>query len=290
VENVAFIGVPIDSVTRNGGAEHSPAALREVGLPAALEAEDRGDLEVRIRGEVRDPQTGILASTDVLETTLTIRAAVAELIGAGARPFLGGGCCAELPGALAGARDALGAPLGLIHLDGHLDLYDGETSTTGEAADMPVSVAFGLGPEAWVQAAGGPSVEPEHTAILGFRDLEESIADGMRQPDTFDPAPVLHPAEELRSRPGAIAAEVAGALAGEAPLWLHVDVDVIDEEVFAATDYPMPDGLSWEEMRATLLPILSSPRLTGASLACYNPDKDPDRDCGRGLVESFATA
>jgi arginase len=289
VQNVAFLGVPIDSVGRNGGAEHGPAVLRELGLPAALGAEDCGDLAVRIRGEERDPDTGILASADVLETTMAIRTAVAELIGAGARPFLAGGCCAELPGALAGARDALGAPLGLIHLDGHLDLYDGETSTTGEAADMPVSVALGLGPEAWVAAAGGASVAPERTAILGFRDREESIADGMRQPETLDPAPILHPAEELRFQPGAVAAKVAGALAEQAPLWLHFDVDVLDQAVFPATDYLMPGGLDWEELRAVLRPILSSPRVIGASVACYNPDKDPDRGCGRALVEALAS-
>ena len=282
---MAFLGIPIDSVGRDGGTENGPAALRELGLPGALGSEDRGDLQVRIRGEERDPETGILASADVLETTASIRPAVAELIGAGVRPFLAGGCCAELPGALAGARDALGATLGLIHLDGHLDLYDGTTSTTGEAADMPVSVALGLGPRAWVEVAGGATVALQHTAILGFRDREESIEDGMRQPETLDPVPILHPAEELRSRPEEIAAEVAGRLAEQAPFWLHFDVDVLDQAIFPATDYLMPDGLEWEEVRAVLGPILSSPGLIGASLACYNPDKDPDRGCGRALVE-----
>lgn len=288
MENVAFLGIPIDSVGRDGGTEHGPAALRELGLPAALGAKDRGDLGVRIRGEERDPETGILASADVLETTAKIRAAVAELIDAGERPFLAGGCCAELPGALAGARDALGAELGLIHLDGHLDLYDGTTSTTGEAADMPVSVALGLGPGAWVDAAGGATATPERTAILGFRDREESIEDGMRQPETLDPVPLLRPAEALRSRPGPIAAEALDALAAHGAVWLHLDVDVLDEAVFPATDYLMPDGLGWEELGTVLGPILGSPHLIGASLACYNPDKDPQRSCGRALVELLA--
>jgi arginase len=130
---MTLIGVPIDSVGRSGGTEHGPAALRDLGLLAALGGEDGGDLDVSVRGERRDPATGILAADGVLATTATIRAAVAARIAAGERPFLAGGCCAELPGALAGARDALGGPLGLVHLDGHLDLYDGETSPTGEA-------------------------------------------------------------------------------------------------------------------------------------------------------------
>lgn len=282
-----YIGVPIDSVGRSGGAEHGPQALRQLGLPAALSSQDGGDLEVRIRGEQRDPETGILASPDVLTTTVAIRAAVAELLAAGARPFLAGGCCAELPGALAGARDALG-PIGLVHLDGHLDLYDGETSPNGEAADMPVSVALGLGPPVWVEAAGGASVEPQRTALVGFRDQMESLEYGMRQPETIDPRPIQRSAEDLRAAgPGVAAAELASILAARGPFWLHFDVDVLDQDVFPATDYLMPNGLDWDELTEILTPLLASPHLIGASLGCYNPEKDPGLTNGRTLVAAL---
>lgn len=286
VKPLAFIGVPIDSVGRDGGAEHGPTALRELGLPALLGGEDGGDLEVRIRGDERDPATGILASPDVLTTTVAIRGAVAELVGEGVRPFLAGGCCAELPGALAGVRDARGA-VGLVHLDGHLDLYDGETSPTGEAADMPISVALGLGPAPWVETCGGASVEPQRTALVGFRDKAESIEYGMRQPETLDPAPIQRPVEELRAvGPRLGATEVVGLL-DRGPFWFHFDVDVLDQTVFPATDYLMPGGLTWDELGELLPPLLSSPQLIGASIACYNPDKDPDRTYGRALVDAF---
>jgi arginase len=283
------IGVPVDSVGRFGGTELAPATLRELGLPAALGARDEGDLAVRIRGAERDPETGILASAEVLACTATIRAAVAAALAAEERPFLIGGCCAELPGALAGARDALGAPLGLAHVDGHLDLYDGRTSTTGEAADMPISVALGIGPTAWVEAAGGAAAIPERTALVGFRDRAESIADGMRQPEDLVRAPLLYGAEELR-RPGAAAAaaELAARLGAAGPFWLHLDVDVLDEAVFPATDYLQPNGLDWEELTAILAPLAASEALVGTSLACYNPEKDPDLACGRRLVEALA--
>ncbi len=282
---LSFIGVPIDSVGRSGGTEHGPAALRELGLPAALGGPDGGDLDLRIRGEERDPETGILASADVLAVTEAIRATVAERVAAGGRPFLAGGCCAELPGALAGARDALGS-IGLVHLDGHLDLYDGVTSPTGEAADMPVSVALGVGPWAWVEAAGGASVTAERTALVGFRDREESIREGMRQPEEISPPPLLRSVENLRAAgPGAAGAEVAARLAEAGPFWLHFDVDVLDPAAFPATDYLMPGGLAWDELRAVLAPLLSSPALAGASLGCYNPEKDPGLECGRTLVD-----
>lgn len=281
------IGVPFDSVGRVGGTETAPSVLRELGLPEALGARDEGDLPVRIRGAERDPDTGLLASADVLESTATIRTAVAATIAAGERPFLLGGCCAELPGALAGARDALGAPLGLAHVDGHLDLYDGRTSTTGEAADMPISVVLGLGPQAWVEAAGGAAAIPERTALVGFRDRAESIADGMRQPEELPHPPLLRGAEELRARDVAAAAAELAERLDAGPFWLHLDVDVLDEDLFPATDYLQPDGLDWEELGALLGPLTRSERLVGASLACYNPDKDPEFACGRRLVAAL---
>jgi arginase len=287
VDATVTIGVPFDSVGRGGGTETAPATLRELGLPEALGARDEGDLAVRIRGDARDPATGLIASDDVLESTAIIRAAVAASIAAGERPFLLGGCCAELPGALAGARDALGAPLGLAHLDGHLDLYDGETSTSGEAADMPISVVLGLGPAAWVEAADGAAAVPERTAIVGFRDRDESIADGMRQPEDLDRPPLLYGAAELRVQGVAAAgAELAEHL-GAGPFWLPLDVDVLDEAVFPATDYLQPDGLDWEELTALLTPLAAADTLVGASLACYNPDKDPGLTYGRRLVNAL---
>ena len=286
---LTFIGVPIDSVGRNGGTERGPEALRELGLPAALAAEDAGDLPVRLRGERRDPETGLLASDDVLATTRTIRAAVAERIDSGERPFLAGGCCAELPGALAGARDALGDNPGLVHLDGHADLYDGVTSTTGEAADMPISVVLGLGPAAWVEAAGGAATTADRLALVGYRDQEESRRDGMRQPETLEPPPLLAPGSELRARGHAdCGAAIATMLGERGPFWLHFDVDVLDPACFPATDYLLGEGMDWDELQATLHPLLSSKRLVGASLACYNPEKDPQRVCGTALVEALA--
>jgi len=86
--------VPIDSVGRAGGTELAPAAVREQGLPERIGARDRGDLDVRIRDDTRDPATGIVGAAEVLAVT----AAVRDTIAAGERPLVLGGCCTLLPG------------------------------------------------------------------------------------------------------------------------------------------------------------------------------------------------
>jgi arginase len=274
----AAIGVPIDSVGRAGGTELAPDAVRAHGLLSRIGADDRADLPVRIRGERRDPETGIVGSPDVLSTTKAVRAAVREAAADGRRPLVLGGCCTVVPGALAGMRDA-GEPLRVAYLDGHVDVYDGETSPTGEAADMPLSVAFGLGPAKWVQAAGGASAAPADAVVLGARDPQEAadIAD-LREGELS--ALEVHGPERLRAaglaRSGERAAE--GLARDGARYWIHLDVDVLDERAMPATDYLMPGGIDWDELADLLGPLCASPALAGLSLGCLNPEKDPDGD------------
>jgi arginase len=264
------IGVPIDSVGRAGGTEHAPAAVREHGLLERLGAGDRGDLDVRIRGEERDPETGIFGSDDVLHMTGVVRAAVRDAVAAGERPLLLGGCCSLLPGALAGLRDAAGTH-GVAYVDGHVDVYDGVSSPTGEAADMPLGVAFGRAPRAWVDAAGGASADPDRVVVLGARDPDEArdvaeLLAGDLAALTVERPDALRAAGLRES--GARAAERLGRF------WIHLDVDVLDEAAMPATDYLMPGGLEWDELAALMAPLGAAPGLAGFSLGCLNPDKD----------------
>ena len=123
----AVLGAPIDSVGRAGGTELAPAALREAGLVERLGVADRGDVGVHIRSDARDPETGIVGCDDVLTMTVTVRSAVRSMVAAGQRPLVLGGCCALVPAALAGVRDAAGAVC-IANVDGHVDVYDGRTS------------------------------------------------------------------------------------------------------------------------------------------------------------------
>jgi arginase len=281
-----FIGAPADSVLRSGGAEGAPDRLRELGVADALGADAR-NLPVRVRGDRRDPSSGILASADVLTTTRTVREAIREALQRGATPFVSGGCCAILPGALAGARDALGR-LGLVYVDGHQDMYDGQTSTTGEAADMSLGVAIGAGPKEWVEATGGAGVRAADAYLVGSRDLADVVDEGVASADSYGIAFI--PLDDARKAgPREVASEVARSLReGPGSYWLHLDVDVLDSDLFPATDYLQPDGLSFEELGSLLHPFVRD-GLVGFSLACFNPDKDEDGRAGERLAALLRT-
>jgi arginase len=285
-----LIGVPIDSAGTPGGTELAPGVLRAHGLGDVVGGEDAGDLATQIRADARDPRTGVVGLDDVCATTAAIREAVGRSLSESRIPFLIGGCCTLVPGALAGVRDVR-SRAGLIHLDGHLDLYDQVSSPSGEAADMPVAVALGLGPEPWVDAAGGRAADPRDVWIVGYRDREQSAADGMIMPEGFEPPIRATSTDELRrAGPGELGAEAAASMSATGGFWAHLDLDIVDPGLFFANDAPVPDGIDWDELTDLLRPLFASQQLAGFSLGCYNPEKDPNGDNGLRVVQVVAEA
>ncbi len=278
---LTLLGVPIDSVGEAGGTENAPTALRGHLSPGI---NDDGDTENLLRGGERDAASGWLDLGDVILMSAEVRQRVAPLTSDGRIPLILGGCCALLPSALAGARDSLGE-IGLAYFDGHLDLFTGETSPTGEGADMPVAATLGMAPPSLLEAIGPvPVVEPERMVLIGARDQEEAelispLPDGLGIGRIVD-------REALR---GADLVEVGRSIAAALgrdgqQFWLHLDVDVLDRAAFPATDYLMDDGLTFEELEALITPIAASEGLIGLNLTCFNPEKDPDGSCGEALA------
>lgn len=280
---LTLLGVPIDSVGTAGGTELGPAALRELLGPEGFE--DAGDTSQQIRGLDRNKANGWLAFDDILAMTREVRGRVAELTAAGKVPVVLGGCCTLLPGVLAGARDSLGA-IGLAYFDGHLDLFTGQTSPTGEGADFPVATALGIAPGQLLEEIGDtPVVDPGKMIMIGARDQEEleliaPFPEGLGIARIEDRNDLRH--EDLARTGESIAAELTD---GGAKFWLHLDVDILDQAEFPATDYLMPDGLSMTELKSLIAPLAGSPGLIGVDVTCFNPEKDPEGTCGRELAD-----
>lgn len=184
-----LLGAPIDSIDEAGGTELGPGAPRDAGIVEALELRDAGDAETRLRDPARDPTSGVIADADVVALTSELRGRTAELLTGGDPLLVIGGCCSAVPGILGGIRDS-GTSTGMVYVDGHLHLYDGESSETGEAADMPLSVALGRGPAEFLDAPALRKQEPTAVGEHFVSAFSGSDRDGF---------------------------------------WLHVDLDVLDE-------------------------------------------------------------
>ncbi len=131
--------------------------------------------------------------------------------------------------------------------------------------------------------------------MFGFRDAE--IASSHGSPDVRQTAiHVLDLSEVRRLGPGVAARQGLAALDANTieGFWVHLDADVLCDEVMPAVDYRMPDGLSPEELTEALTVILASSLAVGMEVTIYNPTLDNDerlaaRVLARVICRAFAS-
>ncbi len=289
---VALLGAPLESEARAEGVNLAPRALRAAGLVAALETahmavEEHDDLEIAVTDPRRDPDTGVIALEQVLAASELIDHTIASLLDE-KRPLLVlGGCCGVLVG-IAAAVQRFYDRVGLAFVDGHYDYYDGATSPTGGAlADMELRVLTGKAPPALtLPGARHPLVEPRDVWILGARDAWE-----MREAQAPNPQAELPEAHHIddagvrRHGPARVGAYAARALTRDpGHYWLHVDLDVLSNHAFPGVDFPLPGGLSWDELRRLLVPLAAAPGFLGMDVTIYDPTLDPEQISARAIV------
>jgi arginase len=278
---LALVDAPLDCSGAGRGEERAPAALRAAGLVERLGAHDAGEADARIRDTRRDPGTGVVGADDVRRASSAIASRVQELLAAGDRPLVVGGDCTLLLGVF----QALPRGSGLWFVDGHADFFDGDSSPTGEAADMDLAILTGHGP-AGLLGGGEALLEPAAAVLLGHRPAELH-PDVARENARLDPAIHALTAPEVREHGAArVGDEAAARLAGR-PAWLHLDLDVLDESALPAVSYPQPLGLDWEELVALGRPLAAAPSLLGVSVADFNPDRDPGGAHAARVVEAL---
>lgn len=269
---------PLDSSGAGRGEERAPAALRDAGLLDALAADDGGRVdEAWLRDPVRDRASGVIGAAGLVAAGAAITARVVALIADGRRPLVLGGDCAILPGICR----ALPPATELWFVDAHPDFLDGDTSPTGEAADMDLSVVTGHGPAAAI-GCDGALLDPARVHLLGHRPADDDS--GHVESSRIDPAIHQLPAADLLGE-GAAAVGARLAAAGAGPAWLHLDLDAVDPRDLPAVTYPEPDGLRWPDLTALVTPLACADRLLGMSVTDLNVDEDPDGRHTRRVVE-----
>lgn len=290
--DVELVGVPYTSMAAPGGIARSVGVLRSAGLAermrAAGEVRDAGDLALAAGDGVRG-RSGLVNEVGLGRLVDATRAAVACAVGHGRLPVLVGGDCPVLLGALAAVRDQHRG-CGLLFVDGHEDAWPPARSTTGEASDCELAIALGSLDTPLPEPLDGlvPLLAPEAVAMLGPRDRAELDRDGV--PSLSGTVAMFRDDEALRADgPSAAARQAIEVVARAAPaFWLHIDLDVLRTDQFAAVDYPKPGGLTWPELREITSTAVGDRRCAGASIAIYNPDKDHSTESATHLIDFAA--
>ncbi len=288
---IAVFGVPSAAGSTGPGTERAAFALREAGLLEALRAGGRrvvnlSDLSLfPWRDDAEHPRARNLDLT-----ACAVRATADEMTRALAEGFtiVLGGDCSLVAGTVAGAREALGRDVGLIHIDANADLNTPETSPSGRVAGMALALALGRGPAEILDAAGpAPAVHGRHAALLGYRSLDPGEKAALAD------LALAWSGDELLARGVARAAKDALAAIDNdnGPVVVHVDVDVLDPAVMPAKARLTPGpGLDWAAFETLLVTLCASPRVAVLELCEFDPERDAGGACARRLVTALAAA
>jgi len=274
------------------GVERLPAVLLQHGLADELHARHAGRVEPKTAYNTeRDPATLTLNARAIAEYSVQLADTVAEVVGRGEFPILLGGDCSILLGSSLALRRR--GRYGLLFIDGHADFYQPEANPNGAAASMDLAFATGHGPEPLTNLEGlRPLVRDEDVVLFGFRDAEEQRQYGS-QP--LPPQMLSMDLKEVRRLGIERAAHraVEHLTASDRPthgFFIHLDADVVSDDLMPAVDYRMPDGLTWDELRTALEVALASGRAVGIEITIYNPSLDESGASGRDLSRTLVRA
>lgn len=241
---ITLLGIPYDgSSSFLRGAAGGPAAIR-----AALRSESSNSWnedEQDVLPLLED--AGDLALAGVADPRALIEARVDTLIRSGATPLLiGGDHSITWPIVRAVRRDL--PRLTILHLDAHPDLYDALDGDRG--------------------SHGSPFA----------RIMEEGLANqlvqcGIRTITQHQREQALRFGVEIHTMRSGIEAMITAARRLEGPVYLSLDLDVLDPAFAPGISHPEPGGLSTREV-IRILQAIPRGRLVAADLVELNPVND----------------
>jgi arginase len=282
--------VPLDLGGGRRGVDMGPSAFRAAGIGDQIAAlgyavVDKGNLPAPIpetQGPV-DPRKRYV--NEIARVCEGVHAAALESLDQGALPVVLGGDHSLAAGSVAASaawvRRTSSKPLGLIWVDAHGDMNTPETTTSGNVHGMPLAALLGNEPAELAAIGSSPSALPQHTVLLGVRNLDEREKARIRQSGVH-----VFTMKDIDRHGIATIAERALALAGDGTGGLHVsmDLDACDPLIAPGVGTPVRGGLDYREAHMVMELVAESRRLVALDLVEVNPTLDL-----RNVTAEFAT-
>lgn len=222
----------------------------------------------------------LVESHDAVEAHLVTASNALRALGPRNLLTLGGDCTVEV--ASVSHMASIHPELRLVWIDAHADLNTPESSPSGHTHCMPLRTLFGEGHPRLVPST---ILSPQRCALLGTRSME--------QPEqAFIAAhklPMLTP-EPLQNDPNLLEQLLDRWLPEGAPLYVHLDLDVLDPEVWPAVAVPEPDGLDINTLVTVITKLRNRGKLVGVGITDYVPGVDHNPSTLRPVLDALGIA
>jgi arginase len=287
------LGLRPPSPGHEPGAWRAPRAMLAAGLGTRLAPERLIELDRPAYDFEAQSGTRIRNGLTIREHGLMLAEAVESALSAGRSALVLGGDCSILLGCLLGA--VRGGRCGLVHIDGHIDFfhpgnYD-TASRLGSVAGMDLALATGRGEPLLTEwpNVGAPLVADVDAIQVGDRETEPAEGSGT---GTLEPSIAQFTVQEILRRG---VAEVSDLVVehlqrrGLDRVWLHVDLDVLDQGVLPAVDSPGSPGLDFAQLADLLARLVGTGRVIGLDVTIYDPELDPKGEYLPAIVDCLAS-
>jgi len=247
--DVAIVGAPTDDlVSDRPGARFGPRAIRSASCPPGPHLEAGIDAARALK--VVDFGDAPVIPADPARTRDAIEETVAQVVRAGAVPIVLGGDHSIAEPNLA-AVAATHGPVGLVHFDTHTD--------TGTEV-FGVEVSHGTPMYRLVE---GGRVDPRRYVQIGLRGYWPGEAEFAWQAERGITSFFMHDVRDLGIRE-VVARTVA--VVGAGPVYLTVDVDVLDPAFAPGTGTPEPGGMTSADLLWACRSLAEQLELAGADV------------------------
>jgi arginase len=257
-----------------------PSAFRIAGIGDQIESigrtvVDKGDLPAPIPETKRPADRKKKYVRDIAKVCLKLYEVALKSLEADALPLVLGGDHSLAAGSVAASAEWLrrtaSRPLGLIWVDAHGDMNTPETSSSGNVHGMPLAALLGNEPAELAAIGSSPSVLPQHTVLVGIRNLDEREKERIRQSGVH-----VFTMKDIDRDGIARVAEKALALAADGTGGIHVsfDMDVCDPAIAPGVGTPVKGGLDYREAHMVMEMVADSRRLVALDLVEVNPTLD----------------
>ena len=248
--DVAILGAPVDDlVSDRAGARFGPRAIRAASCPPGPHLEARIDWSQVLR--VVDFADAPVVPADPARSQAAIERLVAQVARAGALPVVLGGDHSIAEPDIRGVASVHG-PVGLVHFDAHTD--------TGEEV-FGVEVSHGTPMYRLVRDG---HVDPRRYVQIGLRGYWPGERELAWQAARGIASFFMHDVRELGIRE--VVAETVAAV-GEGPVFLSVDVDVLDPACAPGTGTPEPGGMTSADLLWAVRTVAERLQLVGMEVA-----------------------
>ena len=274
--DITIIGLPYDLDELRVGKGLAPETLLRGGLSEQLAGQGHS---VALETVTISPSDAP-RETRIGELAAALAAVVAGARASGRFPLIIGGDCMVALGVVAGLGRADDTAIAWI--DAHGDFNTPAISISGYLGGMPLACAVGRGLDDIRAACDLTPVDERHVAVLGARDLDPLEAEALR-----DSRVTVLSSDALMQGTAALA-EANAALVGAAQLYLHIDIDVLDQAVAPGVDFPTSGGLSVEQLAEIARGVAGLGNMAAVSLTAVNPEKDLDGRTARAALDVLA--